>query len=46
MEYLAALALLEARSLVTRNAHARARALLTRILAMLTRLAAAMQARA
>jgi four helix bundle protein len=46
MECLAALTLLEARALVTRNAHARARALLTRILAMLTRLAASMQARA
>ena len=44
MECLAALTLLDARSLVSPAAHRRARALLTRIVAMLTRLSAVMQA--
>ena len=44
MECLAALSLLHARSLVSPDVHRRARALLTRIVAMLTRLSAAMQA--
>ena len=46
MECLAALSLLHARSLVSPDVHRRARALLTRIVAMLTRLSAAMQAAA
>jgi four helix bundle protein len=46
MECLAAITLLEARSLVAGSSHRAARALLGRILAMLTRLAAAMQERA
>jgi four helix bundle protein len=45
MECVAALTLLEARSLVSPDLHRRARALLVRIIAMLTRLAASMQAR-
>ena len=45
MECLAALSLLLARSLVAPESHRRSRSLLTRIVAMLTRLAAAMQAR-
>jgi len=43
MECLAALSLLHARSLVSPDVHRRSRALLTRIVAMLTRLSAAMQ---
>jgi hypothetical protein len=43
MECLAALSLLYARSLVPPDVHRRARALLTRIVAMLTRLSATMQ---
>jgi four helix bundle protein len=43
MECLAALSLLDARSLVSSDVHRRSRALLTRIVAMLTRLSAAMQ---
>ena len=46
MECLAALSLLQARSLVASDVYRRSRSLLTRIVAMLTRLAAAMQARA
>ena len=46
MECLAALSLLHARSLVSPEVHRRSRALLTRIVAMLTRLSAAMQAAA
>ena len=46
MECLAALSLLYARSLVPADVHRRARALLSRIVAMLTRLASAMQAAA
>jgi four helix bundle protein len=46
MECLAALSLLYARSLVPPDVHRRARALLTRIVAMLTRLSATMQATA
>jgi four helix bundle protein len=46
MECLAALTLLQARSLVSPEAYRRSRSLLTRIVAMLTRLAAAMQGRA
>jgi four helix bundle protein len=46
MECLAALSLLSARSLVSPDVHRRSRALLTRIIAMLTRLSAAMQAAA
>jgi four helix bundle protein len=45
MECLAALTLLRARSLVAPDAHRRARALLVRIIATLTRLAASMKAR-
>ena len=45
MECLAALSLLHARSLVAPGIHRRSRSLLTRIIAMLTRLAATMQAR-
>jgi four helix bundle protein len=45
MECLAALALLQARSLVSPELYRRSRPLLTRIVAMLTRLAAAMQKR-
>ena len=46
MECLAALSLLQARSLVSPEVYRRARSLLTRIVAMLTRLAAEMQRRA
>ena len=46
LECLAALSLLYARSLVPPDVHRRARALLTRIVAMLTRLSATMQAAA
>ena len=46
MECLAALSLLQARSLVAPEMHRRCRSLLTRIVAMLTRLATAMQHRA
>jgi four helix bundle protein len=46
MECLGALTLLQARSLVSPDLHRRARALLTRVVAMLTRLAASMQRRA
>ena len=46
MECLAALSLLQARSLVTPDVYRRSRALLTRIVAMLTRLGTAMQLRA
>jgi four helix bundle protein len=46
MECLAALSLLFARSLVSPDVRRRSRALLTRIIAMLTRLSAAMQAAA
>ena len=45
MECLAALSLFQARSLVAPELHRRSRSLLTRIVAMLTRLASAMQAR-
>jgi four helix bundle protein len=46
MECLAALALLSSRDLVPHDRYRRSRALLTRIVAMLTRLATSMQARA
>jgi four helix bundle protein len=46
MECLAALSLLHARSLVTPDVYRRSRSLLTRIVAMLTRLGTAMQLRA
>jgi len=46
MECLAALSLLQARSLVAPDGYRRSRSLLKRIIAMLTRLATAMQARA
>jgi four helix bundle protein len=46
MECLAALSLLQARSLVTTDLYRCSRSLLQRIVAMLTRLAATMQARA
>jgi four helix bundle protein len=46
MECLAAVSLLQARSLVSGELYRRSRSLLTRIIAMLTRLATAMQARA
>ena len=46
MECLAAVSLLQARSLVSPELYRRSRSLLTRIVAMLTRLSAAMQARA
>jgi hypothetical protein len=46
MECLAALSLLQARSLVPPDLYRRSRPLLTRIIAMLTRLARAMQRRA
>jgi four helix bundle protein len=46
LECVAALSLMSARSLVRPEAYRRSRSLLTRIIAMLTRLAAAMQARA
>jgi four helix bundle protein len=45
MECLAALSLLQARSLVSPELYRRSRPLLTRVVAMLTRLAATMQAR-
>jgi len=45
MECLAALSLMSARSLVSPDLDRRSRSLLTRVVAMLTRLAAAMQAR-
>ena len=45
MECVAAISLLHARSLVSPQVHGRSRALLTRIVAMLTRLAIAMQRR-
>jgi four helix bundle protein len=45
MECLAALSLMQARSLVAPEPYRKSRSLLTRIVAMLTRLAAAMQAR-
>ena len=46
MESLAAVSLLQARSLVSPELYQRSRSLLTRIVAMLTRLSTAMQARA
>jgi four helix bundle protein len=46
MECLAAVSLLRARSLVASELYARSRSLLTRIVAMLTRLSTAMQVRA
>jgi four helix bundle protein len=46
MECLAAVSLLQARSLVSPEVYRRSRSLLTRIVAMLTRLATAMQVRA
>jgi four helix bundle protein len=46
MECLAALSLLAARSLVSPDSYRRGRSLLTRIVAMLTRLVTALQARA
>lgn len=45
MECLAALSLMSARSLVTPELYRRCRSLLMRVVAMLTRLAASMQAR-
>jgi four helix bundle protein len=45
MECLAGLSLLFARSLIARDVYRRSRSLLTRIVAMLTRLASNMQAR-
>jgi four helix bundle protein len=45
MECLAILTIMQARSLVTPDLHRRARPLLTRIIAMLTRLAVSMQVR-
>ena len=46
MECLAAVSLLQARSLVSPELYRRSRSLLTRIVAMLTRLSTAMQVRA
>jgi hypothetical protein len=46
MECLAAVSLLQARGLVSPEVYRRSRSLLTRIVAMLTRLATAMQVRA